>query len=659
MRKASNWLWLAAFIALWCALRVFWIDADAGVPSLWEYGYNVTDEGYYMGAAKDKFLRGVFCDYAIGESFTYGYSPLTHWLAYVGYALFGLSSWGWRVPFLALYLTAWCLAFLYARRKCGNVLAFLWCAVFSSLPVVVAYERTACNDVAIAALAIIAFCLAAGKGWWRIPVAAAVAGAICLVKPSIWVLLPLVAAGILSERKTRAGWIDIGLFVLASAVAIAVWRGLAVLSLKPEAPLHGLTAAELIQKTTTHNALPSLLDFNLLFRGFSSFPRDICLKSLGPAAPLMTLVPLAIALRDIVSRRWSWRLLLYLSIPAYVAGVSTNNSICLHYYHPALLSLPILFTTMDGDFEGAEAKARNRTQAATLLFAASAAGLALLAALATPLAREAAAETFSTISNLPRRIVWTANWTPCVLFAVALSVVLAFSRGLRAARIQAPVWLALGFCAASVAFTGIPGFKLSFFLKQPEAEWLAPMAVSAIASALFLAIAFGLPATLFRRRAFLCFVPAAVLLALVAVPSWRTGAVELLTTKSCVQREAAEEIAALIPEEAVVIGERSRQILMAKPQRTATTMPGCDPIPIVRKVFAADPEAKVFALADSQNAYNLQHFREHAREYRLDLVREFKLPSFANGQPASVYLCRVVQLPAAATKRGPPPSAQK
>ena len=651
MRKGSNGLWLLAFIALWCALRVFWIDADAGVPSLWEYGYNVTDEGYYMGAAKDKFLRGVFCDYTIGESFTYGYSPLTHWLAYAGYAVFGLSSWGWRVPFLVLYLAAWSLAFLHARRKCGNAVAFLWCAVFSSLPVVVAYERTACNDAAIAALATIAFCLAAGKGWWRIPAAAVVAGAICLVKPSIWVLLPLVAAGVLSEHKTRSGWIDIGLFVLASAAAIAAWRGLAVLSLKPEAAQHGLTAAELIKRTTTHNALPSLLDFNLLFRGFSSFPRDICLKALGPAAPLMTLVPLAMALRDVIARRWSWRLLLYVSIPAYVAGVSTNNSICLHYYHPALLALPILFATMYGDFESVESNVRNKTQAATLLFCAAAAGLALLTAISTPLAREAAAETFSTISNLPRRIVWTANWTPCVFFAVALSVVLAFSRGLRAVLKEVAIWLALGFCAASVAFTGVPGVKLSFFLKQSETEWLAPMAVSTIAAAVFMAIAFGLPATAFRRRVFLFFAPASVLLALVVIPSWRSGAVELLTTRPRIQREAAEEIASLLPEESIVIGERSRQVLMAKPQRTATTMPGCDPIPIVKKAFTADPEAKVFALADSQNAYNLQHFREHAREYRLDLVREFKMPSFANGQPASVYLCRIVQLPAAQGQR--------
>ena len=110
--KRSDWLWLIAFAALWCALRVFWIDADPGVASLWEYGFNATDEGYYMGAAKDKFVWGAFCDFARNESFTYGYSALTHWMAYIGYAICGLTDWGWRIPFVALYLLAWLMAFL-------------------------------------------------------------------------------------------------------------------------------------------------------------------------------------------------------------------------------------------------------------------------------------------------------------------------------------------------------------------------------------------------------------------------------------------------------------------------------------------------------------------------------------------------------------------
>ena len=98
----------------------------------------------------------------------------------------------------------------------------------------------------------------------------------------------------------------------------------------------------------------------------------------------------------------------------------------------------------------------------------------------------------------------------------------------------------------------------------------------------------------------------------------------------------------MVSENSVVIGERSRQMLMGHPVRTATTMPGCDPIPIVETLLRKDPSVNLFALADSQNAYNLQHFREHSKEYRLDLLKEYKLPSFASGRPASVYFCRIV-----------------
>ena len=458
MRKASNWLWFAAFVALWCVLRVFWLNTDGGVPSLWEYGYFVTDEGYYMGAAKDMFLRGEFCDFPAGESFTYGYSPLTHWLAYLGYRLFGLTDWGWRVPFAALYLAAWCLSYLYVRRRCGNAAAFLWCAVFSSLPVVVAYERTACNDLAIGALAAIAFCLAAGKGRWRIFAAAAVAGAITLVKPSVWVLLPLVAAGVLSERKTRSHWLDVCLFAAAAIAAVFAWRALAVLSLYPEAPKHGLSAAELIRRTTTHNALPSLFDFDQLFRGFSSFPRDICFKALGPAAALVSVVPLAMAARDALRSRWSWRILMYLAIPAYVAGVSVNNSICLHYYHPALMTLPLLFAEIARDFnDETPENAAAKPQAIALFLGAAVAVIATLAAMASPPQREIAAKAFSTISNLPQGLVWKSNFVYGLVVALGLVTLLAVMRGLHALAREGAVWLLLALIGASVAFAGVPG----------------------------------------------------------------------------------------------------------------------------------------------------------------------------------------------------------
>ena len=81
---------------------------------------------------------------------------------------------------------------------------------------------------------------------------------------------------------------------------------------------------------------------------------------------------------------------------------------------------------------------------------------------------------------------------------------------------------------------------------------------------------------------------------------------------------------------------------MSLPIRTASTiLANSDPIPVIESILKAEPDAKLYALVDSQHAYNLQHYREHANEYRLHHVKTFKMPSFGNGSPADVYLCEI------------------
>lgn len=53
----------------------------------------------------------------------------------------------------------------------------------------------------------------------------------------------------------------------------------------------------------------------------------------------------------------------------------------------------------------------------------------------------------------------------------------------------------------------------------------------------------------------------------------------------------------------------------------------------------------IASLADSQHAYNLQHYREHSKEYALHLVKTFKMPSFGTGALADVHLCKIVVRP--------------
>ena len=55
---------------------------------MWEYGYFVTDEGYYLDGGKEKLLYGDFVDLTRTEAFTYGFSPGTHWLAYLALSCF-------------------------------------------------------------------------------------------------------------------------------------------------------------------------------------------------------------------------------------------------------------------------------------------------------------------------------------------------------------------------------------------------------------------------------------------------------------------------------------------------------------------------------------------------------------------------------------------
>ena len=615
--KRSDWLWLIAFAALWLALRVFWLDADPGIDAIWEYGFNATDEGYYMGAAKDKFVWGTFCDFARNESFTYGYSALTHWLAYIGYAICGLTDWGWRIPFVALSLIAWLMAFAHVARKASSKAAFLWCAALSSIPVIVTYERTACNDLAIGALAVIAFCLAAGKGRWRIAASAFVACGISLIKPSVWVLLPVVAAGLLSERKTRSRLLDIGMFVAAAIVFLLFWRLMAIVSLLPETAAHGMSASEILQRTTTHNALPSLFDFDQLFRGFSSFPRDICLKAFAPASAIFFVAPLAMAARAVLKRKWDWRLLLYISVPAYVAGVSVNNSICLHYYHPALMFMPLLVAEICSDLSADKEEAGRsfwRIEASMLGLAAIVAVLCCLAPIGSFMKPAEVAEYYSTISNLPRKIVWLLNPGILVISSLAVVVLIAILRGIKATMREGVAWFAVCAAAASISLAGIPGAQIAPYIKQTQSEWILPATLSLAPSFVFAVAVFGMRPSAFRRQLAILFAPVAMAVSFAASPTWRESLVQLLRPGTHIQRSVADEIAALVPENSVVIGERSSQVLMGKAIKTATTMPGCDPIPIVKTLLERDGKVNLFALADSQNAYNLQHFQKHQKE---------------------------------------------
>lgn len=644
MKRKSFWICLALFALIYLSLRLFWLDGDPGIAAAWEYGYNATDEGYYLGGGKEKYLWNCFVDLSRREAFTYGFSAGTHALSYLAHLAFGLSTWTWRIPFFLITCLAWLVSFVYLARRGGGWHALSLCAAISSIPLTIAYERTASNDVLIGSLTVMAYVLATGKARWRLFAAAAVTSSIALVKPSVWALIPVVAAGALQTVRFKRWWIDAGCFVALVVAGVFICRLFVALSVLPDAQQAGVSAWEVVKQTTTHYPLPPLLDFASHFKGLSAFPRDPSYVMLGVASVLVFVLPVSLAMKNLVNRRLNGNTLLFAAVPAYVAAVNVMNTQYTHYFIPALMMTPIVLDAAATEVEAVEGAAapdwRRVVPALVLTLAVCAAGVLFLSWF--EIKPQIAQQHYSRIYNFPAKNVWSATAPLMAAFVGIAALMFACLRGLAAVRRELPAWLVSAFFAASVVFAAVPAVQMAPYVHQQSALYFAPLALGLVVAALLLVSLFGLGGLFLRTRMIDVFALAAVTACYLLTPNWRQAARELVRPATHYHDAAAKELARLLPEDAIVVGERSNQMLMSLPIRTATTFAAnSDPIPVIRSILQKEPSAKLYALVDSQHAYNLRHYREHAKEYALRPVSVFKMPSFGNGSPADVHLCKI------------------
>lgn len=600
-----------------------------------------TDEGYYLEGGKEKLLWGTFTDLSRTEAFTYGFSAGTHYLSYLSHLLFGLSTWTWRIPFFAINLIAWCCMFLYVEHRRTAFEACLLCLTVSSLPMVVAYERTASNDVLIGSLLAISFFLAAGSGKTRLFAAAVVSAAMVLVKPSVFVLLPFVLAGVLSVRHFRTVWVDAAIFLSTALAAIFAFKFIVALAVLPDAAREGCSIFEIVRTTTTHYPLPSILALSDHVRGLSSFPRDPSGRLLGFFAALLVAVPLAAALREIYSRRHIWRIVLFLAAPAYIAAVSVMNTLYTHYFIPAVMLLPAVIAEIansesDVDIGKANARAPLVLITGGCLLAVAVFGLSTYVFDPT-----SAQKVYSRIYNFPSRIVWTELAMPLALIfmATVLFVAIFASRGrMRAIGLAAfPL-----FVLASTVVAYLPAATMAPYMKALASADLWPMAFNLVVGFALIVLPAVIPGMLGRRGVLAGGLAGVFVLGLCLMPNWCRATSELLRPGTHRHAEVAAELSKLLPSDAIVVGERANQLLMSLPIRTATTFAAnSNPIPVLARIRARYPAAPLYALIDSQHSYCVQHYKDHAKEYRLDLVKSFKMPSFGSGNPADVHLCRI------------------
>jgi len=569
-----------------------------------------------------------------------------HWLSYLAHKLFGLSAWAWRLPFFVLYFVGAVMMFGHVARRSGTWFAFQTCTALAIFPLTIVYERTASNDTLMTALLVVSYVVAFGKGSWRIPVSSLIVSFLILVKPAVWALLPVTLSGVLSERKTRSACLDAALFVVLSVAFAFGWKAIAAATVSGEAAQLGMSSWTVLKKLCANYGLPDFFNFANDFKAFAAFPRDPSYQLLGPIAVILAAFPLAFLVRQVLRRKWNAHLLLYASVPAYVGAVSVMNTLYTHYYLPMIGLLPILLSALREDLaeeEGADEALPIKPILVDAILFLTVCGVGLLFLSSFSEVPAALQNVYSRIYNLPADNPWSMTGGFLAVGMVLGLVVLLIRRGVK------DVWkdgLAAGvgmFAALSVSLAAYPAVHLAPYLRLESMRFLAPMALNLIAGGVLLLVFFVHPRLARKRWTIGALLPAFVVLTYVATPTWRSAAVEILRPATHVHAEVARELQKLVPEGSVVIGERTDQAFLSLPIRTAATfISNSDPTLVIEALWKRDPSLKLFAFADSQHAYNLQHYQKHQKEFQLQLVKTFKMPSFATGKPADVHLCRII-----------------
>ncbi len=183
--------------------RWTWIDCDGGTPSLNEYGYFATDEGYYCGGGKNQYLFGQFVNVLRASPNTYAICPALHVLTWGSFSIFGQTTWAHRVFPLLFSTLAWAALFYFLSRRTRPWIAFALCACCVLNPLLMVYERTASSDVLMASVVVMGYILARRKGFLGPFLGGCVFGLGLWVKQSIWVLVALGLSGALATHNTR------------------------------------------------------------------------------------------------------------------------------------------------------------------------------------------------------------------------------------------------------------------------------------------------------------------------------------------------------------------------------------------------------------------------------------------------------------------------
>jgi hypothetical protein len=472
------------------------------------------------------------------------------------------------------------------------------------------------------------------------------------IKQSIWVLFPLGLGGSAIGGSPQTRLRRMASFVLGFVLSSCVNYGLIRLLIYEDAVSQNVSIEQLLQVSDSSYPLPNLFDWASTFKGLSSFPRCPSDGLLGIWIPLFFVLPSLLLLRRLAERpiRWDGRLLLYLTPPLYAAGIMILPVFYAHYYIPIIVFVPLVWFEARCDLKR---WAKQERPLPLLLLM----GLSLLAIMlgfhmfaVGPNESNGLVNYFSNAYNLPARIVWSGN-AAYILVAAGLLTLL----GAWLHRRTLTPWVLAGLllsalCVADLCFSQIP-LSEAYKYTQIYSPLMKDVArVLQVGSIVIFFVVWGQQAFFRHGMRLYLFYVAFFVFGTLANPVWRRGACEL-TRKSYLHRQAVSELAKLVPDNAVVFGERAPQLFLSLKARV-TAVPNGDPVPVVLAVHKRYPTRPLFALLDSEHNYHYGHYEKNKDAIQMQVLRTLKLPSFNTGLPSDVFLVRLMVADAAAGKGG-------
>ncbi len=637
---AARLLFGSLLLLLLIVTRWAWIDCDGGTPSLNEYGYFATDEGFYSGGGKQKFLFGRFINVTRAAPCTYAICPSTHLLTWGAFSIFGQTTWAHRVfPFLINTL-AWLGLFYFLSRKTLAWIAFLLCGACLLNPFMMVYGRTACNDSLMASVLLLGYVVARKKGLLSPFLGGFVFGLGLWVKQSIWVLFPLGLSGAAMSAAPRDRWRRMLACVSGFLVSACIQYGLIRLLIHADALSQDVSIDRLLEISDSSYPLPNPFDWLSTFKGVSSFPRFPTGGLLGVCIPLVLVLPGLLLLRRLTDppARWDGRLLLYLALPLYAAGIMILPVYYAHYFMPVIAFIPVLWFEARRDLKLWVGRERG--------FVWALMALALACVMASFHAFEIAADKADTLNrylanayNLPQQIFWCSNGG-YILAAAALLTLLGLWARLR----KPTAWVTVGVLVSALGVADLCYCRLPLSEAYKYTD-IFPETMTDVAHLLqvvtivFFFVVWGLPGMFRHSVRWHLFLVLVLVGGTAANPRWRKSVGEL-TERGHLHKTAVAELAKIVPDNAVVFGERAPQLFLALKARVSP-VPNANPVPVVLKMHETFPERPLFAILDAEHKYHYTHYEENKDKIRMEVLRTLQLPSFNTGLPSNVYLVRL------------------